>query len=414
MITLESIIEAHYDCRQNKRRTVNATLFEVDFECELVRLCNELNAHTYKPGRSIAFVVTRPRYREVFAATYRDRIVHHWACLRLIPLLEQHLSPRRFNCRGGKGTHYGVKQLTADIKEVSQDYTKPCWIAEGDIQGFFMAINKAMLANLTERFIRKYYEGDDIEDLIWVLNLIIMHSPEEDCIFQSPRSLWEHLPKNKSLFTNGKGLGMPIGNLPSQTLANLLLWIALDMLLEQSGFAWGGYVDDFYIIGTDKAALLALFPKIRERLAQYGLTLHPRKFYIQSFKKGVRFTGVTVKPYRRYVARRTVHSFEESVRYLERCDDEHLFHAVCSVNSYLGAMVHYDTYAIRRYVLQNSYIFDRCWVGKKFGKVAIKRRYARQFSWQPTLSLASPVPQGEGVALYHNRRAAKRRLQDNM
>jgi len=409
MFTIESIIEAHYDCRRNKRRTVNATLFEVDYECELVRLCGELNARTYKPGRSIAFVVSRPKYREVFAATYRDRIVHHWMCLRLIPLLERHLSPRRFNCRNGRGTHYGVAQLTADLYNVSEGYTRDCWIAEGDIQGFFMSIDKEMLADLTERFVRAYYEGDDMEDLVWVSRLVVMHSPERDCVLQSPKSLWAHLPRNKSLFTNGEGLGVPIGSLTSQTLANLLLWVALDTLLERSGFAWGGYVDDFYVIGTDRAAMLALFPRIRRRLALFGLTLHPRKFYFQGFRKGVRFIGVTVLPYRRYVARRTVHSLEGAVRALERCDDGELSHQVCSVNSYLGSMAHYDSYAIRRYILQHSNIYGRCWVGKRFGKVAIKRRHARLLSWQPTLALAGGVPQGADVALYRNKRPTGRR-----
>lgn len=406
MITLESIIEAHYDCRQNKRRTVNATRFEVDSECELVRLTEELNTRTYSPGRSIAFVVRRPKYREVFAATYRDRVVHHWICERIIPILEEHLSERRFNCRQGKGTQAGVEQLTKDIKTVSENYTKDCWIAEGDIQGFFMAINKAMLADLTESFINKYYTGDDKEDLLWLTRLIIMHSPEKDCIFQSPRSMWGYLPANKSLFTNGDGLGMPIGNLPSQTLANLLLMVALDIILEKLGFAWGGYADDFYMVDKDKKKILAAFPLIRESLRRYGLTLHPKKFYIQHYTKGVRFTGVTVKPRRRYTIRRTARSLEDAVRKLDGCDIDELQHIVCSINSYLGAMIHYNTYAIRRYVLSKPYVYKYCYVGGRFAKVVIKKKYRQDAKTQKQLTLASTIPQGRNIELYSVKRSA--------
>lgn len=41
---------------------------------------------TYEIGRSIAFIVTKPKKREVFAADFRDRVVHHLVMLRLEPL----------------------------------------------------------------------------------------------------------------------------------------------------------------------------------------------------------------------------------------------------------------------------------------------------------------------------------------
>ena len=41
---------------------------------------------TYEIGRSIAFIVTKPKKREVFAVDFRDRVVHHLVMLRLEPL----------------------------------------------------------------------------------------------------------------------------------------------------------------------------------------------------------------------------------------------------------------------------------------------------------------------------------------
>lgn len=40
-------------------------------------LGTELREHTWRPGRSICFVTDGPKPREVFAADFRDRIVHH-------------------------------------------------------------------------------------------------------------------------------------------------------------------------------------------------------------------------------------------------------------------------------------------------------------------------------------------------
>ena len=99
MVGYEGMFEAYYDCIKRKRGSNNAMRFVLDFERNLVVLADEINNRTYQPSVSIAFVVSRPKYREVFAADFCDRIVHHWICLRLEPLMEQVFSPRTFNCR---------------------------------------------------------------------------------------------------------------------------------------------------------------------------------------------------------------------------------------------------------------------------------------------------------------------------
>jgi RNA-directed DNA polymerase len=76
-ITLEELFEAYFSFRSNKRKTANAIAFEVDYEHSLVQLHKELNNGTYKIGRSIAFIVEKPVKREIFAADFRDKVVHH-------------------------------------------------------------------------------------------------------------------------------------------------------------------------------------------------------------------------------------------------------------------------------------------------------------------------------------------------
>ena len=119
MITTEGLLEAYYACRKNKRKTANAIMYELNYEENLIRLKNRINKMEYQPGKSICFVVTRPRYREVFAATFEDRIIHHWIAIRLEALFEEVFSQRTFNCRKDKGQAYGVRMLYDDIKECS-------------------------------------------------------------------------------------------------------------------------------------------------------------------------------------------------------------------------------------------------------------------------------------------------------
>jgi len=77
VIKLEELFEAYFECRKNKRNTANAIAFEIDYENNLVQLCEDINNETYKIGRSIEFIVDKPVIREIFAADFRDRVVHH-------------------------------------------------------------------------------------------------------------------------------------------------------------------------------------------------------------------------------------------------------------------------------------------------------------------------------------------------
>ena len=45
------------------------------------------------------------------------------------------------------------------------------------MQGFFMSISKSKLIKLTVEFTRNNYAGDDLEDLIWLIEVILGDSP---------------------------------------------------------------------------------------------------------------------------------------------------------------------------------------------------------------------------------------------
>ena len=51
---------------------------EKALQAEVRAFCDEeLAPGSYQPGRSICFVVTHPKPREIWAAKFRDRVVHH-------------------------------------------------------------------------------------------------------------------------------------------------------------------------------------------------------------------------------------------------------------------------------------------------------------------------------------------------
>lgn len=293
-VSFDQIYHSYKDCRRHKRNKYSAVQFEMDLHESLVKLWEDLNNGTYEIGKSIAFVVTKPKYREVFAADFRDRIVHHLLIRRLEPLFEKYFDGSAYACRKGKGTLYGVRDIESKIREVTENYTKEAWILKIDIRSFFMSINKEVLSRNLEKFMRE--KCSDWKDLEWWIKLakqIIDNRPEQNCEKHGDLTLWNYLPKNKSLFySNGRGL--PIGNLSSQFFANFYLTL-FDRFLHSLGLTFGRYADDTIIVGRDKKQLLGAIPKIREFLKNsLSLDLHPDKVYFQPANHGVIAFGTVI------------------------------------------------------------------------------------------------------------------------
>ena len=383
MIDFETILEAYLDCRKRKRSTVGATEFELAYVHNLVELMNEVNSRQYRIGKSICFVVRYPRYREVFAGEFRDRIIHHYIALRLEPLFEQIFCDRTYNCRKGKGQLAGVTQLAEDIRDESENYTKDAYVMKVDLKGFFMSIIKSKLARMVDDFIVEYYKGDDKEDLRWLCNLVVIHRPELNCERRSPLWMWNFIPKEKSLFTNGEDRGIAIGNLFAQLFANFLL-NTIDWKIDAVCVRHNRYVDDISFVSKDKKKLLSIIPMLRIELGKLGLRLNEKKFYLQHYSKGVQFTGAVIKPDRIYVANHNINSFAFAVERLGKATEmgmiDDINKNIASVNSYLGIMSHYNEYATKRRIMAKlpPKFYEYCYIEGHFDVVKLKYKYTEK------------------------------------
>lgn len=353
-VTIEEVYAAYYDCCKHKGSTPGCIEYQMNYIANNYQLYIELNLMIYEISKSKAFCVTRPKLREVFCADFRDRIIHHLLAIKFADILESEMTDKAYACRVGKGTDYGIADVKKQIKRVSDNYTKEAWILRGDLQGFFMSINRSLLYGLLEKVIRKKYHGSDIEWWLWLWKKVVLHDPTKSCVRVGDLSLWNRLPANKSLFTCGEGKGLPIGNLPSQLLANLLLSQFDKLVIERVGKdgGYGRYVDDFVAISRDKKLLLNILQESRcYLLEELGLTLHPRKISLQRATSGVRFTGALIRPDRMLSNPRTVEHLHDVIdRFGIESDPkgEILHRYVGRINSLMGVLVHFNTYNIRR------------------------------------------------------------------
>jgi len=383
-IAAEALFEAYFTCRKNKRNTYNALAFELDYEHNLIELLNKINNHEYKPRRSIAFIVDKPVKREIFAADFRDRVVHHLIINKLNPLFEREFIYDNYSCRVGKGTHFGIGRADTFIRKCSENYKSDCYILKLDIQGFFMHINRQILFDRLQQFIRNKYQENDILLLTELCKIVIFNDPTKNCIIKGRKKDWEGLLDNKSLFHSPASCGLPIGNLTSQIFANFYMNSLDHFVKSKLGIRYyGRYVDDFILVHKDKDYLTSLITVIAEFLqSDLQLTLHPKKILLQHYNKGLQFLGAVIKPGRIYVANRTKSNFYTAIQNQNtivrsgKPDKSQQAHFLCSMNSYLGILNHYKTYRLRKKMLisLSAWWLNYAYISGGIAKFVLKRK----------------------------------------
>ena len=397
-----SIKFAYKDCLKGKSSSRQCLDYIPCADEDLDVLTDELASRTYTPDVSTCFLVKYPKLREVFAAAFRDRIIHHWIILRLEPLFEQLFNEQgnvTHNCRKNFGTKTAVESVEQGIKHVTGNYQQEATIFKGDLVGFFMSIPQRRLCDKVLEFIEQKYVGKDKDLLLWVTEVVIMHRPEQNCMLNSNPNDWLGLAPNKSLFRCGEGKGMPIGNLTTQQFANFYMaefdLFVITKLKEHKRFvrrrrkkfkwSYNRFVDDFVIVCNDQKFLMSLVKECEDKLAEMGLQLHKDKRYIQPANHGTMFVGTYIHNNRLYLSNRTLGRFEERIhgfiKYLQKPENEitlaELDHIRDTLNSYLGFCKGRCTYKYRRKMLHE--FVQQCqkyyYRSSKYQKIKLRRKY---------------------------------------
>ena len=367
---LYDLFQAYYDTRQHKRNTRSAVAFEMNYETKLFQLHEELITWPYIISPSISFVINDPVQREIFAADFRDRIIHHLIYNYIYEIFDHQFIYDSYSCRLEKWTHFGIQRIGHFIRSCTDNYSRDAYILKLDIKWFFMHIDKHILFDQIQNVLSKAKEQlrIDYDFLIKLIHQIIFHDATKDCNIKWKISDRTWLPTDKSLLYSSTNTGLAIGNLTSQLFANIYL-DCLDKYIKHDLWFryYGRYVDDFIIIDTDKQKVLAAIPMIRDFLHEkLHLTLHPKKIYFQHYSKWVQFLGAYIKPYRSYIRKRTIGNFYQRIQNINtllqpkhKITSETKEYITSVINSYLWTMKHYQTYNIRKKMFKN--IYPRFW-----------------------------------------------------
>lgn len=349
---MTELVQAWLDCRRAKRHSASAQAFEADAERNLCALRDELLAGAWQPGRSICFVITRPKPREVWAAQFRDRIVHHLLYNRVAPAFLAAFSSASCACIPGRGTLYAAELVERHVRSVTQNWSRPAHYLKCDLANFFVAIDKGVVFELLARRIRQPW-------WLALAHTVLFHDPRGDVEVRGARRRLDSVPPHKSLFQAPPDTGLPIGNLSSQFFANVLL-DPLDQFVKHRLRMrhYARYVDDFVLIHESPGVLRAHLASIEAFLAErLRARLNPRKTILQPVARGVDFVGQVVRPWARTLRRRTLRQALARIETLPAAQ----LHA--AGNSYLGlarqaSHGHTDQARLARALLKRGHAVD--------------------------------------------------------
>ena len=399
MLTLEALFDAYFDCRRHKRNTLHQLAFEANLERNLLALWRDLNDGSYQIGRSIAFVVTHPKTREVWAASFRDRVVHHLIYNAIRGRFHARFIRDSYACIPERSTHDGCLRIAGFSRSVTRNWTRPAFVLKGDIANFFTSINRhTVLAQLETRVHEEWLRR--------LIRQVILHDPRPSAIMRSGKALFDQVPRHKSLLHAPDGFGLPIGNLTSQFFANVHL-DAVDQFVKHGLKApyYGRYVDDIILLNEDAGLLNDWYGQIEAFLLnQLGLRLHPNKKRLYPAHQGIDFIGFMIKPGRTYLRNASLERCRQKIRAWERngapMDTQTLEKLGTSITSYLAMLRCVDGFRARRSLCRkfhNLFIYP----DKDYTKLIVPREEKLTVARRPTKVDSTPkaVKKTNGITL---------------
>lgn len=337
IVAFENLRDAALAASRGKRSRPATAAFHFHLESNLLRLQDELRGGGYKPGAYRAFWIRDPKRRLISSAPYRDRVVHHAVCQVVEPIFDRTFVFDSYANRIGKGTHRALDQAQHFCRR--WPYVLKC-----DVAKFFPTVDHEILLALVARKIK-------CRGTLALLDRIVRAS--------NPQELTTQYFPGDDLFTPWeRRRGIPIGNLTSQFLANVML-DPLDHHIKEvlQCPAYVRFADDFLLFADNKRGLHDVLSTLIKFLEPYRLRLHPCKCVVLLTGNGVPFLGWRLYTDHRRLRRSTGVRFQ---RHLRQMADDYQNGAIeldrvkASLASWVGHLRHGDTDGLRRRLLAST------------------------------------------------------------
>src|SRR5262245_12833693 len=264
-ITIPLLLESFFALKRGAAPGVDGMTweqYEVDLDGRLADLHRRVHTGTYRalPSRRAFIPKADGRLRPLGVAALEDKIVQQAVVTVLSAIWEEDFRGLSYGFRPGRGPHDALDALSVGLTR-----RKVNWVLDADIQGFFDAVSHEWLV----KFI-----GHRVADRR-MLRLI---------------RKWLRAGVSEGGRWSETTVGTPQGSVASPFLANVYLHYVLDLWANQwrKTNASGDvlivrYADDFVLGFEHRGEAERFLGELRERLAKFGLRLHPEKTRLIEF-----------------------------------------------------------------------------------------------------------------------------------
>jgi len=263
--------------------------FRDRLEENLIQMQNELIWGMYTPGKYFVFSVYEPKERLIYAAPFRDRVMHHAVMNILEPLWDGLFISDSFACRKGKGVHAGLDRVTSMLQSAHDMWGGRAFCLQADISKYFPSINHHVLMSIIKRKIKCKRTLDLLDQIVFI------EGDRDDVDSHN----------------------LPIGNLISQWCANIYL-NELDMFVkhELKVTHYARYMDDFILLHHNKAELHRMLELVDAFLANKLCLSLNKKTSIFPVEQGIDLMGFRLWRDHRLLRKSSARRMVSRLRYM--------------------------------------------------------------------------------------------------
>jgi RNA-directed DNA polymerase len=366
----KAVYSAWQQCARRKRSTSHAQRFELNLLEHLVDISCNLKQANWHPAPPVSFILKQSKARQIHAAEFYDRVVHHYLVAPLSLIYEPIFIHDLFSNRKGRGTHGAKQRLTKFMRQLrSAERAKaavhkcealPGHYLQLDIKNFFNSIDKVILFKLLQQRLARAVRNKKLDSALAahyrdLCHTILKQDAAAEAIQISPKHQLKRVPAHKRLGYAGPSKGLAIGNLSSQFFANVYM-NELDQFIKHQLKCkhYLRYVDDFVLLHQDPAQLIIWRNQIQYFLSeQLALNLRDQG-KIAPVSNGIDFLGYIIRPDYSLVRKRVVNNLQKKLRLWQAqhikgsakagwrlsCTAEHFAALAATLASYQGHFKH--------------------------------------------------------------------------
>lgn len=250
IIGFDALYESMMKCKKGVMWKGSVASFVQHGLEECIKLEEQLKEGSYVPKPITKFTITRPKEREIISISFRDRVYQRSLNDNdVYPNVAKHLTKENCACQIGKGTDYALDMHKEYLRYMYRRHKTDFYILKTDIKGYYASlrhdVTKAMFCRFlkpdtyeaTERIIDEQYSGE------------IGFNPGSQMIQIA-------------------GIAVPTD----------IDWFVTHELGIK---CYMRYMDDLELMHPDAEYLEYCKKRLAEKFNEIGLTLHPKKTFIQ-------------------------------------------------------------------------------------------------------------------------------------